>query len=360
MSNFKKYFPITERYVYLNTPASGLLSEPVLHWRQAHDLDFFEQGSLLKINEGHLFKTVRQKVGSLFGCAPDRVGLRSNFSSGFNTLVALLPSHKKVLLLEQDYPSVRWPFESGGFEVSYAQVSAQLEDELEAAFAKAQPHIFAFSLVQWLNGVKIDGAFLKQLKSKYPETLFVADGTQYMGTEVFDFDNSALDVLGASTYKWLNAGYGNALFLFKPEVAQLVAPHTDGFVPLQGEYKAHEGSFLGLFEPGHLDTQNFGSLGAAIDFVNNIGMPTIDKRIKKISLEAKEAFIQRDLLEQSVVQRASHSNIFNIKGDDGLFAYLVQQNILCIQRGEGIRVGFHFFNTPEDLKVLLRALDRYK
>lgn len=357
MSIYKKYFPLTKQYIYLNTPASGLLPEPVMEWRQNHDLDFFIQGSLLKINEGEILKEVRKKVGSLFNCAPNRVGLTPNFSYGFNSLLSHIPSTKKVLLLEQDYPSVNWPFRSGGFEVSYAQVLGDLEGEVAAAFAKVQPDIFAFSLVQWINGIKIDQDFLKGLKAQYPETLFFADGTQYLGTELFDFENSALDVVGGSTYKWMNAGYGNAIFMFKEGVAAKVAPETAGFCDLQGEYKAFEGSFLGHFEPGHQDTLNFGSLGAAIDLIHDIGMTTIDKTIKEIAQKAQEALEERGLLESMVAARKRHSNIFNIQGDHALYKRLRKNDILCIERGDGIRVGFHYYNTQEDLDTLLEVLD---
>ena len=356
MNSYKKYFPLTQRYTYLNTPASGLLSQPVLDWRKGHDLAFFKKGSLLKINEGELLMDVREKVGKLFHCAPNRIGFAPNFSYGFNTLLSQISNTHRVLLLEQDYPSIIWPFTSGGFKVSYVQVSRYMEEEVEAAFAKAQPRIFAFSIVQWLNGVKIDLTFIKHLKSKYSETLFIADATQYLGTEDFDFDASAIDVVGGSTYKWMNAGYGNAIFMFKPWLAQFF-PNTKGFVPLQGEYKAHEGSLLGFFEPGHLDTLNFGSLGAAIDFINHLGMPTITKRIEVIALMAKRALTERNLLESTVVNRVQHSSIFNIKGDDAVFSHLIKKDILCIQRGEGIRVGFHYYHSREDLETLLNALD---
>lgn len=359
MSIYKKHFPITNEYTYLNGPASGLLSQSVLEWRKNHDVDFFRQGSLLKLNEGKLLREVREKVGALFNCAPNRVGLTPNFSYGFNTLLSGLANTEKVLVIQEDYPAVNWPFTSRGFEVIYVQVSKNLEDEIEAAFAKAQPKIFAFSLVQWINGIKIDQDFLKRLKVKYPDTYFFADGTQYLGTELFDFENSALDVVGGSTYKWMNAGYGNAIFMFKERVASYVAPETSGFIPLQGEYKTHEGSFMGYFEPGHLDTLNFGSLGAAIDLINAIGLVNIDLTIKNLSNQAKAAFVERELLEDSVQYRTTHSAIFNLKGDHDLYKRLRKNDILCIERGTGIRVGFHYYNTVADLARLLEILDDY-
>ncbi len=356
MTAFKKYFPITKQCTYLNTPASGLLPSPVLEYRQEHDLDFFVMGSAIKDNRGTALTTIREKVGTLFSCAPNRVALVPNFSYGFNTLLEGVPSSKKVLLLENDYPSVNWPFESRDFEISYAQIDDNLEKNIASAFAKAQPDIFAFSAVQYINGIKIDFEFLKRLKTNYPETLFFADATQYFGTEVFDFDGSAFDVMGGSCYKWMNAGYGNGIFLFKEAVAKKVFPKTTGFNSLQGKYKAQEGSFLGRFEPGHQDTLNYGSLGVAIDLINEIGMETIEKQIQELAAKARAAFTERDLLEDAVVKRTEHSSIFNLKGDEALVNRLKNQNIVSILRGDGVRVGFHYFNTEDDLQQLLAVL----
>ena len=353
MKNFAKLFPILKQYTYLNTAASGLLSLPVMEWRQEHDLDFLIQGSILKENQAKLLTGVREKVGKLFSCKPNRVALVPNFSYGFNTLLEGITTHKKVLLLEGDYPSVNWPFESRDFEVSYIKITATIEEEIATAFAKAQPDIFAFSMVQWLSGIKINHEFLKELKSKYPDTLFFADATQYIGTEVFDFDNSAFDVIGGSTYKWMNAGYGNALFLFKESVTDRVALQTTGFNSIQGKYKPQEGSFLGRFEPGHQDTLNYGSLGMAIDVIRQLGMKTIDQKVKAINQKAKEAFAERGLISQEIIHRVDHGSFYNIKGDESLVAKLREEGILTIARGEGVRVGFHYFNTEEDLNKLL-------
>lgn len=358
MKNFSKLFPVLKQYTYLNTAAAGLLSTPVLEWRQEHDLDFLVMGSKLKDQQGKVLSGVREKVGKLFSCAPNRVALTPNFSYGMNTLLEGIAPSKKVLLLKDDYPSVIWPFTARDFKVSYTQIDENLEDNVKSAFAKAQPDIFAFSMVQWLNGIKISHDFLRQLKADYPDTLLIADGTQYMGTEVFDFDNSPFDVIGASTYKWMNAGYGNAFFLFKEEVAQIIAPRTTGFNSFQGKYKPQEGNFLGHFEPGHQDTLNFGSLGAAIDLISQLKMSNIQERIEDISQKAKAAFAKRGLLEEAVVNRSLHSSIFNLKGDQSLVQHLDENDIICVARGSGVRVSFQYFNTEKDLQQLLDILDK--
>ncbi len=360
MHSFSSYFPIIDRYTYLNTPASGLLSKPVLDFRRQHDLLFFEGGSLFKEKQGDFLAEVREKVGQLFNCAPNRVALVPNFSYGFNTLLEGIAVNNTVLLLEEDYPSVAWPFISRDFEVNYVPIDAHLEDRIADAFAKAAPDIFAFSIVQYISGIKIDLDFIKDLKKQYPSTIFLADGTQFLGAAVFDFDTSGIDVLGGSCYKWMNAGYGNGIFLFKPEIVDRVAPKTTGFNALQGKYKPQEGSFIGHFEPGHQDTLNYGSLGTAIDFINTIGMSTIERRINELKEEAKTALSARGLLDEAVVGRKQHSSIFNIKGDATLVATLNEQDIICVQRGAGVRAGFHYFNSPKGLNKLLLALQTSK
>jgi selenocysteine lyase/cysteine desulfurase len=356
MKNFKKQFPLLEQYTYLNTAASGLLSENLLEFRQDHDLDFLIGGSLFRDKRDALFLKVRKAVGDLFGCAPNLVALTPNFSFVFNTLLEGIDHNKKVLLLKNDYPSVNWAVESRGFEVCYAEIDENLEDNIAEAVFREKPDVFAFSLVQYINGIKIDPDFLLKLKEDYPELLLFADGTQFCGTEKFDFEASALDVLGSSAYKWLNAGYGNGFFLFKEHMQEKVQSGEFEIKDLQGKNKPHKGSFIGTFEPGHLDTLNFGSLKTAIDLIKQVGISEIENGIKELAAVAKAKLSEKGVLESAVVNRELHSSIFNIRGDDKLFQKLRTNRIICSQRGEGIRLSFHYFNSEEDLENLLKQL----
>lgn len=358
MKNFKKEFPLIEQVTYLNTAASGLLPETVLEFRQEQDLDFLVSGSGIKKQQTKILAGTRERVGKLFTCAPSRVALTPNFSYGFNILMEGVEKDQKVLLLKNDYPSVNWAAESRDFNICYAEIDENLEENISEAVKKEQPDIFCFSLVQYINGITIDREFLKQLKKENPNLLLFADGTQYCGTEKFDFDASPLNVLGASCYKWLNAGYGNAFFLFKPEMEQQIKPKTLGFDSLQGKYKPHEGSLIGKFEPGHLDSLNFGSLKTAVELVQKIGMEVIEERINFLASLAKKEFSELGLLEPAVVNREVHSSIFNLQAGDEVFGRLQSNGVICAKRGKGIRVSFSYFNTEEDLQKLIKLLKK--
>lgn len=347
-----------EHCTYLNTASSGLLPESVFDFRQGHDLDFLIGGSIFREKTDDYLTGARETLGDFFNCKPAHIALLPNFSMGFNLLLEGIPEKSKILLLKGDYPDINLAVESRDFEICYAEIDENLEANIEKAVAEYEPEYFAFSIVQWISGIKIDLEFLKRLKQKHPNLVLIADGTQFCGTEVFDFENSAVDVLGASAYKWLNAGYGNAFFLFDESVEKRFSPKAMGFGSTFGKYKENAVNFIGKLEPGHLDTLNFGSLKVALELQTKIGQETIQKQIENLSKKAKIEFEKLGLLEEKVVKRNIHSSIFNLRGNERLFQKLQQNEIICVSRGNGIRVGFHYFNTEEELGYLVDVLNR--
>ncbi|MUP44409.1 aminotransferase class V-fold PLP-dependent enzyme [Gramella sp. BOM4] len=356
MDNLRKGFPVLEQYTYLNTAASGLLPESVWEFRQEHDLDFLIKASLLKDKMGEMLTHVRESLGTFFSCAPNRVALVPNFSYGFNSILESIDAGSKFLLLKNDYPSINWPVESRDFEVVYASIDEELENNIVQQIQKQKPDYFAFSIVQYINGVKLGIPFLKKLKQDFPDLILIADGTQYFGTEYFDFDSSSLDIAISSCYKWMNAGYGNGFMVFNDSVQGKLAPKHLGFGSLQGKYKAHEGNFIGKFEPGHYDTLNFGSLKAAIDHINRLGLDRIEAQILDLKTQMRDRLKDAGLIESWIANRKDFSPLFNIQGDDQVFNKLRTDGIIASQRGEGIRLSVHYYNSQKDLDHLFRVL----
>lgn len=356
MQNIKKSFPATQQNTYLNTPGIGLISSSVYQFRQNILKELFDTGSLMMEKNAVIFPEIREKIAEVFNADPGYITLLPAFSFGFNAILEGLETGTKILLLQEDYPSINLAVEARDFQVSYVNVSADLEGDIYEAFEKQHPEVFIFSQVQWINGVKIDKEFIKKLKNDFPETLLIADGTQYLGTEKFDFKSSGLDVLGASGYKWIGAGLGNGFFMFKPGVERYIKPKNLGYASNLGKYKEQGNTLIGKFEGNHLSIDNIGSLMIALNLLDEIGFDEIESRIKNLVKKAKIAFTELDLLEEAVVKRDNHSSIFNLKGDEQLLERLRANNIICVQRGKGIRVGFHYYNEMEDLEKLLTVL----
>jgi selenocysteine lyase/cysteine desulfurase len=357
MKDFTDEFPFTSEYVYLNTASCGLLSKSLVEWRHEHDTNLMKGGSMFRdLHKAHI-REIRKDVSQFFSTSESNVALVPNFSFGLNSLLDGLPKGQKVLLLKGDYPSINWAVEERDFEVCYAEINEHLEQNIAAAVEEHEPDVFAFSIVQYISGILIDLDFLKTLKLKHPQLLLIADGTQFLGTQNFNFEESAIDVLGGSMYKWMLAGYGNGIFMISEQAQQQIAPKTIGFNSADATFSnRNDFEFVGRLEPGHQDTINYGSLGKSIAFLNELGKDEIEEHLTMLKKKAKSAFEKLELLDDSVAKRENHSTIFNLKGDAALFQKLKENGIVCSLRGNGIRVSFHIYNTEKDLEKLLAVI----
>jgi selenocysteine lyase/cysteine desulfurase len=355
--DFSVQFPVLSNYTYLNTANSGILSRDLSAWRHAHDEDFVSNGSIFRLKKDEFLQNGRDIIAGFFNAAAGHIYLVPNFSYGFNVLLEGIDGPKRFLLLNEDYPSINYPVESRGHQCTYAQVDKTLEQNILDAIERFKPEVFAFSLVQYSNGIKIDFDFLKKLKQSHPDLLIVADGTQFCGTAAFDFKDSGIDALISSAYKWLLGGYGNGIVLLKDEAAEKLYTNERRFkLPTEGFLKGRNTLSL-YFEPGHIDTLNFGTLFNSITYLQELGIKNIEDKITQLSLKARQAFTERDLLSPAVKNREEHSNIFSLMLPNAKIQELQDSNIIFTYRGAGVRVSFHFYNTESDLERLLAVID---
>ena len=354
MDKARSKFPILRQYIYANTAAFGLFSDELIDWRQEHDLDFLLKGSAMRPKSVQIINDTRDAVARMFHCNQDDVALVPNFSLGMNMLLNSLEKKSKILLLENDYPSVSWPFDSREFSVVKIPITETLEEDIKQTVAKESIQVLALSIVQWISGIKIDLDFLKQLKKDHPNLLIIADGTQFCGTADFNFEESGIDVLGSSAYKWMLSGYGNGFMLFKDEVKNKFNIPTTGFYAAGADEEKKEViPFARKFEPGHLSCLVFGSLKFSIDYMLKMGMDNIENQVELLASKARDGFAKLNLLEDTVLSRKEHSSILNIKGDDKLFNHLTDNDVICSQRGDGIRLSFHFYNSEKDIDAII-------
>ncbi|MEP2936757.1 MAG: aminotransferase class V-fold PLP-dependent enzyme [Gilvibacter sp.] len=357
MNSYTDQFPVLANYTYLNTASSGVLPLAVKEWRAQHDQDFLEHASVFREPHKDHIEQIRETMAAFCGAFLDDIALVPNWSFGFNTILEGVEDHKSCLLLEGDYPSINWPVENHGLRCVYAKIDFDLEDNIREVLAKETPDIFAFSLTQYINGITLSLDFLREIKKLYPAMLLIADGTQYVGTRPFNFNESPLDILGFSGYKWLMAGYGVGCMMIKQSAKEQLFLKTIGFNSASYIFSHREQApFNKLLEPGHHDTLNFGSLMRSVQILEKIGLENIYEHITSLRAYAIEQLLALGFINPKIQKRSDHGPILSITSAPGLFAYLRENNILCSERGEGIRISFHFYNNKKDLDVLFQAL----
>jgi selenocysteine lyase/cysteine desulfurase len=357
MTSLKKEFPIISSYTYLNTPFTGVVSSSVSSQIKELEEDYRLRGSLFTNEfEESIVEETKHLISEFYKAKEDAIGLLNNFSTGLNLILNGLPEQSKVILLAQDYPSVNLPVKSRNFEVHEVDINLDLYKNLELKFRDVNPDYFLFSITQFISGLQLDLNALKKLKKEFPQVSFIADATQFCGTEPFDFENSPFDVFGTSGYKWLNAGLGNAFFLLKPEFIDRHHFTSIGSNSLAAKPDGKPRP-VGFLEPGHHDLIAVARLKYALEFhYKTLGIDFIETKIKALSKQAKTEFLKLNLLDRQVIDEKSVQHIFSLKGRESDIDKLKEKGILSAFRGGRIRVGFQYFNTEKDLKNLLEAL----
>ncbi len=358
MSLRRSDFPLLDQGIYANTASSGLLSRPLLHWRRETDRAMLEGQGMALADVGSALENTRQVVANFLSAQPNQISLIPNFSWGMNAISAGLASESyRVLVLDKDYPSLNWPAEDQAAQVVRLAWTGSMEDRIHESISAHSIDVLCVSMVQWINGWRLDSDMYSKLRRVFPELLIIADATQFLGTGAFDFEASGIDVLGCSGYKWLLGGYGNGFFAFSDRVLNRLRPPVIG--NNSTATKSGEREVIPLnrtLEPGHLDPLSFGSLSFSIEYLMDIGLDVIESHLTGLQQRTRERL--EDLLPGNELLREPglQGSIYWLPANQSVFSELQGSGIWCSWRDQGIRLSWHFYNSYEDIDRLFDLL----
>ena len=358
--DYKSYFDIPEDIIYLNTPGNGLLPRENHKWRRQRDSDFFDVRGDLRDKQPAFIASLKGSIAELFGCKSNNVYALPNFSFGMHMLLTGLPKDLRVLLLEDDYPSLNYPVLTHGFEIKRISMTEDLEDKILKLAKDGLFDVLMLSVVQYISGFKIDLEFIKKLKTDYPNILIIADATQFLGTEPFDFEKSGFDAIGTSGYKWLMAGFGNGFFILSDYLKELLYRDAQLQEAPKEQMWAHKSILDTIFEPGHQDTLAHGTLLQSLKFLENLGLENVKNHNEDLIAYAHEIFDNEGWLLPLIRTRKIKSSVINVQVSPSLYPYLMDKGVKCFPRGTGIRIGLHLYNNREDIDKFVRILKESK
>ena len=152
-------------------------------------------------------------MARFFGLKSERTFAVPNFSIGIRQALSFIPKNQKVLLMEEEYPSLAAAFEEGDFVIHKISMESEIEIAIEKRLAKNDIDILALSIVQYNSGLLIDIDFLIQLKRKHPNLIISWRWNPIFGcSSRFILIVVPLMWLSGSGYKWLLAGFGNGVY----------------------------------------------------------------------------------------------------------------------------------------------------
>jgi len=276
-----------------------------------------------------------------------------------------------VLISDKEFPSNRIVWESlvdkFGVIIKQVHISAQdPEAEILAAInsTTSKPKLISVSAVQYASGIKLDLAKLG-VACTANDVLFCVDAIQAVGAMAFKCDEWNIDFAMADGHKWMLGPEGLGFFFVKQQHIKNLNLHQYGWHMIEGAGDFSIKSWQPAdsakrFECGSPNMLAGYALEASTDLLLNIGLDNVAQAI-----EHNHAFLLNKLQELgaeilSPINPMVRAGIltFRFAGVDSAVLYrkLMSKNVICANRGGGVRFSPHFHTTEACMEGAVKIL----
>lgn len=327
---------------FLNSPTYGL--PPGFLMTALHGcLAAWEAGTLDAKSFDDPVAAGRAGYAALAGVPVESVGMAGSASAALGLVAAALPDGSRGATLAGEFTSTTFPFAAqAGRGVTLTELDA---DELVATAGDYD--FVTVSLVQSASGAALDAEALRS-SATAGGTVTIIDVTQAAGW--MDLDLGWADVTVAAVYKWLLAPRGTAFFSVGAQIAERMVPHAANWYAGERPWESIYGLPLRLAaDARRFDTSPawFSALGAGLTLP---WLASLDRR----AVEAHTVGLA-DALRAELQLPPNRSAIVSLPSGD-VTGRLQRAGIRASVRAGAVRVGFHLYNTEDDLDRLVTAL----
>jgi selenocysteine lyase/cysteine desulfurase len=368
LKSIEEQFPVNSNCMYLNhaavSPWPRCTSNAVQKFAE-ENCQTGAQGYLTWLKKD---QDLRIKLAKLVGSEnPDCVALVKNTSEALSMVAYGLDwqAGDIVLISDDEFPSNRivWESLTQRFGVIVQQVHISAEDpeaEILAAINSSpshgespKPKLISVSAVQYASGIKLDLAKLGQA-CKANDVLFCVDAIQAVGAMAFKCDEWHIDFAMADGHKWMLGPEGLGFFFVKQNHIQNLNLYQYGWHMIKGagDFSIKDWQPVDTaqrFECGSPNMLAGYALEASTDLLLEFGLENIAQAI-----ELNHAFLLEKLQGLGAeILSPKNSNIragiltFRFEGVDSakLYQDLMNNNVVCANRGGGVRFSPHFHTT---------------
>lgn len=349
--------------VYLNTASCGLLDAQTLEdTTTLYNAMISNSSGAVEALRDHGLQRIRHTTADFLNAPPGNIAFIPNFSYGLNAIVQALKGTERVMLYRNDYPSVLEPFRINKFDISWIEAGNGFDidiEDLKIALLTHKIEILAISHVQWMSGYKLDLHDVGEFCARH-NIVFIVDATQSLGAMPIFPRELKIDVLLASNYKWMNAGFGTGIMYMNDAFLQRYPPVIGGnnsYVIVGNEWEYTPS--VKCYEPGHLNFHGLLILEAAINKKMKIGISNIWEQNMQLTNKLANGLKAAGFTLLGSVEMTNRSSIVLIKAKDDLQQYLQENNIVVIYRNGFIRISIHYHNTENDIQNILNVMANY-
>lgn len=394
MENVKKDFPLLRdnNITYLDSGATTQKPEYVLNSIS----NFYETSNAnphrgaygLSIKATEVYEQTREKIAKFIGAkhseeiifsknATESLNLIAysygleNLGVGDEIVISIMEHHSNLVpwqkVSKKTGSKLNYMYINENFEISDEEIEEKITDKTKIV---GITHVS--NVLGTINNIE------KIIKYAHKKgAVVVVDASQSIPHMQIDVSKLDCDFLVFSGHKML-APLGIGVLYGKREILNKMTPFLMGGDMIEYVYE-QDTTFAPLpnkFEAGTQNVEGVIGLGAAIDYIQNIGYDRISKIEEKVVSYAREELSKLDFLTLYMTKNSlNHSSVisFNIDGvhPHDVASILDSQNV-CVRSGNHCaqplmrylkidstcRASFYMYNTKEDVDNLVLALKK--
>lgn len=379
-------FPLLGQSIYLNHAA---ISPPSLKVREAVVRivdDFALRGSAAFLDAVEARSILKCQLADLLG-APSADGSDfawcPNTTSGVQAIAHAFPwqSGDSILLFRGEFPTNIIPWQQAAQRAHLTIKWASLErlhlsggvdwSEVETAL-KTGIRLVAISAVQFQTGLRVPLHELSLLCKRYGAALFV-DGIQACGATPIPLYE--IDFMACGGHKWMMGVEGSGFLYIHPRWHQGLQPPHAGWLSVEDplDFLFADRSALrydkrirvepSSFEGGAQSALCYAALGASVDLLQSLGIPSIYDHIQSLLDLLERGLLERGFQSARCKDVARRSTILSVtpplskqKEISEWVAYLAAQGVVISQPDGWLRFSPHWSNDQEQIRYTLDLL----
>ena len=363
-------FPAAREGLYLNSAYIAPIPLPVADAART----FAERKASRPFRLDEMVKTtdqVRGQFARLIGAEADEIGFLYATSEGENIVAAALdlkPGDNVVideLHYETSFVLYRHLEESRGIAlriVRHRDGRVAVEDFARAVDGRTR--LVSVAWVSHQNGLRHDMRPVADVAHAHG-ALFYADAVQALGMFPVDVRAAGVDCLTSGTYKWLLAGFGVAPFFVRRELLERIRVDRMGALHVEKELDDHRYQIYRTAKKYEYATLPFAEvyqLGAALTYLERVGVDRIERHTVALAAELREGLVQLGF--RSFTPAGNQSSIVTVHLDRN------QARAREVLDGAGVQVSFRaggslvrvspaLFNTREEIQQFVTLAKQF-
>ena len=371
------FFPITRNCVYLNHAANGPLPRPVARTLYAYIDDTSTFGNINAERWSEYERGAHRRLASLIHVRPEQVAMTASTGDGLMTIAGGLrwQPGDTIISVECEFPSNIYPWlnlQEQGVQVHLVKMRENriaVEDVLSSITERTR--LVSLSLVEFSTGYRNDIATIARYCHEH-NIICGIDAMQALGALDIDAQVLGVDYLAAASHKWLLSPQTTGILYIADDLLAYLHTARRGWFSVETpfdffNYEQPLKAGAARFEHSSSNRLPIIGLDAALGIFECIdgGMPAVEERILGLTGHVIDGLERLGYPVVSPQGEGERSGIVCFKlhpehqdiSPQQLVDELASRNIHLAARSDVVRISPHFYNTLEEIDVLLNALE---